>query len=158
MNTKGEALASKFEATINDFVSTVSALGDTDLQKKTPEEGWSVAATAHHAAISTSPLSEMVRSAATGSPMPSITTDQLNQGNAEHAKQFANASRDETLAVLRQVAGPVTEAVRGITDEQMARKATMPFGGEMTAEQIIENVLIGHLAGHGASIEAATKT
>jgi hypothetical protein len=31
----------------------------------------------------------------------------------------------------------------------------LPFGMEMSTEQIIENVLIGHLVGHGASIEAA---
>ena len=43
-----------------------------------------------------------------------------------------------------------------VTDEQLSRKATMPaLPMELSAEQIIEDVLIGHLSGHGASIAAA---
>ncbi len=155
MNRKTEALAARFEQASNDLASKIHALSDADWQAKTPEEGWTVAATAHHAAGSTRPISMMAQAAATGSAMPPITADGLNKMNAEHAQEYANVSREDTLALLRETTGPAAGVVRGLNDDQLAAKATLPFGGEMTAEQIIENVLIGHITHHGASIQAA---
>jgi uncharacterized damage-inducible protein DinB len=155
MVAKSEELAARFDEASKAFAGKVTALSDRAWQAKTPEEGWTVAATAHHAAGSSGAIAMMVQACATGSAMPPITMDGLNQLNADHAKQFANASREDTLALLTQTTAPAAAAVRGLSDEQLARRATMPFGMEMSTEQIIENVLIGHLAGHGASIDAA---
>jgi hypothetical protein len=155
MSSKTEALATRFEEASKDFANKIERLNDQEWRAKTPEEGWTVAATAHHAAGSTAPISMMVQAAATGSEMPSITMDGLHQMNADHAKQFANCSREETLALIRQTTGPAASIVRGLSDEQLNGKAMLPIGMEMTAEQIIENVLIGHITGHGASIGAA---
>jgi Mycothiol maleylpyruvate isomerase N-terminal domain len=155
MSNKADTLATRFEQASNEFASRLQGLSDGDWQSKTVEEGWTVAATAHHAAGSSAPISMMVRSAATGSPMPPITVDGLNQMNADHAKEFANVSREATLALLRETTGPAANLVRGLSDEQLTRKAMMPFGMEMTAEQIIEAVLIGHITGHATSITAA---
>jgi hypothetical protein len=101
-------------------------------------------------------MSTMVKSAATGSPMPEFTMDKLNQANADHAKECADVSREETLALLRQNTAPAADLVRGLSDDQLSRKTKLPIGDmELTAEQIIENVLIGHLTTHAASISAA---
>ncbi|MDP9238579.1 MAG: maleylpyruvate isomerase N-terminal domain-containing protein [Chloroflexota bacterium] len=156
MGTKTEALAAKFEQACKDFESKIRGLSDADWQAKTPEEGWTVAATAHHAAGSTGPISMIANSAATGSPMPPITADGLNQMNADHAKQYANVSREDTLALLSETTEPAADLVRGFSDEQLTGKAKLPLNGmELTAEQIIENVLIGHITTHAASISAA---
>lgn len=155
MSSKTEALAARFEQASNDFASTIQALSDADWQAKTADEGWTVAATAHHAAGSTEPISMIAQAAATGSPMPPITADGLNKMNAEHAQQYANVSREDTLALLRKTTGPAASIVRGLSDDQLSGKATLPMGMELTTEQIIENVLIGHLTGHSASIQAA---
>ena len=154
MSTKTEALAARFEQASNDFASTIKALSDAHWQAKTAEEGWTVAATAHHAAGSTGPISMIAQSAATGSPMPPITADGLNDMNAEHAQQYAHVSREDTLALLRETTAPAASLVRALSDDQLSGKATLPLGMELTAEQIIENVLIGHITGHAASIQA----
>ena len=156
MGTKAEQLAAKFEQTAKDFGSKIQGMSENEWRAKTPEEGWTVAATAHHAAGSSGPISMMVQAAATGGPMPPITADGLNQMNLEHSKQFAACSKEETLKLLNETTPQAASVVRGLTDEQLSRKATMPaLPMELSAEQIIENVLIGHLAGHGASIAAA---
>ena len=82
--------------------------------------------------------------------------EMIDAGNAQHARDFANVSREETLEVLRTKGKAAVEAVRGLTDEQLDRTAPMAFaGGEVwTAEQVIERVLIGHPMGHGESIRA----
>src|SRR6478736_6644112 len=100
MASKAEELAAKFEEAAKDFGSKIKGLSDAQWRAKTPEEGWTVAATAHHAAGSTAPISQMVQACATGGEMPPITADGLNQMNAEHAQQFANASKEDTLKLL----------------------------------------------------------
>jgi len=46
MSRKAEALAARFEQASNDFAWKIQGLSDADWQAKTPEEGWTVAATA----------------------------------------------------------------------------------------------------------------
>lgn len=154
MSTKSAALATKYENATKDFAVEIKGLSDSDWQAKTLAEGWTVAATAHHAAGVSAPMSMMVKSIATGSPMPDITAEGLNQANAVHAQEFANATREETLELLRETTGPATELIRGLEDQQLVRKAMLPLGMEMTAEQTIE-AMIGHIGSHAASIKAA---
>jgi Mycothiol maleylpyruvate isomerase N-terminal domain len=154
MSTKSEALAAKYEKATKDFAVEIKGLSDGDWQAKTLAEGWTVAVTAHHAAGISAPMSQMVKSVATGSPMPEITADGLDQANAEHAKEFAKATRDEALQLLRETSEPAAELIRGLQDEQLARKAMLPLGMEMTAEQTVE-AMIGHIGSHAASIQAA---
>ena len=155
MATKAEELAAQFEQASKDFEAAIKALSDEQWRAKTPEEGWTVAATAHHAAGGAGPISMMVAAAAGLGDMPAITPDMLNEMNAAHAKDFANVSKDDTLQVLRSTTTPAADIVRGLTDEQLARRATLPLGMELSAQEIVQMVLIGHLQGHGASMAAA---
>lgn len=155
MNSKADELAARFEQASHDMASEVEALSDDEWRAQTKEEGWTVAACAHHAAISSGPIAMMVAAAAGKGEMPGITVDMLHEMNADHARQFAGCSKEETLAALRESTRPAAAVVRGLSDAELQRTATLPLGMEMTAEQIIENVLIGHLQQHGASIAAA---
>ena len=152
---KADTLAQRFEEASRDFEAKIKALSEQEWQAKTPEEGWTVAATAHHAAGSSGPIAMMAQAAATGSAMPPITPDGLNQMNLEHSQKFAKATREETLALLKETTAPAAQLVRSFSDDQLAQRAMLPLGMELSAEQIIEMVLIGHLVGHGASIQAA---
>jgi hypothetical protein len=78
--------------------------------------------------------------------------DSLHQMNAEHAKQFANCTRDETLVLLRKNAAGAASTVRGLSDDQLDRSAPLLGGPPMTAQQVIERVLIGHVQEHHGSI------
>lgn len=155
MGSKAEDLTRRFEQASDTFIKDVEGVSDSDWLNKTTSEGWSVAACAHHAAISPEPIAAMVTAAATGGPMPPITTDMLNELNAKHAQEYAAATQDETIAAMRAQTATAANVVRGLSDEQLARSAMLPFGMEMTAEQIIENVLIGHIVGHSQSMKEA---
>ncbi len=155
MGTKAEALAARFEAASKELASKIEGISDADWHGTTPQEGWTAAACAHHAAGSSGPISMMAQAAAKGTEMPPITPDGLNQMNADHAKEFANVSKADTLALLRETTPPAAAVVRGISDDELLKKAMLPLGMELSAEQIIEMVLIGHLQGHGASMAAA---
>jgi uncharacterized protein (TIGR03083 family) len=152
MSQRAEELAAKFEQASNDLASKIQSLSDAEWRAKTPVEGWTVAATAHHAAGSPGPLSTMVAAAAGKAEMPQITQDMLNQMNADHAKQFASCSKDDALALLRETTPQAAEVLRGLSDAELQRTATMPFGMQMSAEQIAENVLVGHVIQHTQSM------
>lgn len=157
MSSKGETLAKQFEAETDALVSQVERLSDGAWRARTADEGWTVAATVRHIAASPPPLAMMVHAAATGGAMPPITEAGLDEMNAADATQFADCSRGDAIALLRQNAADAAAVVRALSDEQLARAGTLPFGMTMTAADIVTNVLIGHMAGHAASITAAAR-
>jgi uncharacterized damage-inducible protein DinB len=149
-----EEYAAQLQKTSADFGAMLERLSDDVWSAKTPEEGWTVAATARHAAGSLEPISMFVRLMATKQPMPPLTTDWLEEQNQKNAKEFASCSKQETLDALRKNTAAAEEMLRGLDDAQL-QIAGLFLGHEMTTQAAIEGVLIGHIAGHGASIAAA---
>ena len=94
-------------------------------------------------------ISGLVQKIASGESFPMPNIDKMN---AEHAVQYANATKAETLALLRQNGAAAAAMVRGLGDAQLDR-----VGGSMgmSAAQAIERVLIGHVNDHHNSIRKA---
>jgi hypothetical protein len=99
----------------------------------------------------------LVQLVANGQEVPAITMEMLDAANAQHAQEFANVSREETLELLKRDGATVTSTLRGLTDQQLDRTAPMAFAGGQawSARDLIERILIGHPTQHGASIKAA---
>jgi len=156
MSARAEELATQFEQANESLVQAIQPMSDAQWAAQTPEEGWSVAVAAHHAAASAEPLTYFVQCASTGQPLPPITPERLNGINAQHATDFANVSKQDVVAAVNKNV-PVTAALlRSLSDEQLQKAADTPFMmGGMTTEQIIQNILIGHVRGHLASIQRA---
>jgi hypothetical protein len=113
---------------------------------------------AHHVAVSHPALSGLIQAIGNGQPLPPITAELRYQGNAQHAQQFAGCTKEETLELLRANGAAAAAAVRGLIDEQLERTGTVPVFGNtsVSAQQVIERVLIGHLGMHLPSMKAAT--
>jgi uncharacterized damage-inducible protein DinB len=154
MPTRAEALASQFEAANDAAIAVVSACSDSAWRAACPDDGRSVAVVAHHIATGDAGIGTLVETAAKGLPPPPITREMIDQGNAQQAREHANATKEEVLQALREnVIGPAA-LVRGLTDEQLDRKTSI-LANEMTTEQIIQMILIGHVTGHLESIRSA---
>jgi hypothetical protein len=127
-------------------------------QRLSPPEQCTVAALAYHIADSyNGVLDSLVKPIAEGREGPRFSQDDLARGNAAAAEQNATQPKSAALERLRTQAPPAIAYVRALSDEQLARSGTLPFGGDpMTAEAVIEHVLIGHPRGHLASMQAAT--
>lgn len=158
MATKGEQLATQFEAAKKQFITIVESMSDADWKKICPAEGWPVNVTAHHAAESIAGLTGLVQMLAEQGQVPPFTLDQINSGNAEHAVRAVNATKDEVLELARTGDEKAASYLRGLTDEQLAKTAALPLmgGATMSAEQLAEGLLVGHLAGHGQSLTVAS--
>ena len=154
MAGRAAQLADQFDQANQELIQAVEQCSDGQWKATCPAEGWSVAVAAHHVAVSHEAIAGVALIAANAQPAPPFTVEMLNQGNAEHAQQFANCSKAETVALLRSGGATASEMVRGLSDEQLGR-ATQLVGNTMTAEQIIEGILIGHVHEHLQSMRAA---
>ena len=156
MGSRTEQLASQFEEANNGLLSLISGLSDEQWKKISPDEGWTVGVTANHVAESIGALTGLLQGVAAGAPIPPITQEALDAGNAANAVRTAGVTRDETAAVLRENIKSGAAAIRALNDEQLTNTATFPMG-EVTAAQIVEMIMIGHTQMHIGGIKAAAE-
>jgi hypothetical protein len=155
MSARAETLAKQFEAKAAELTGTLEKLTDADWKKTTGGEKWTVGVAAHHVAKSQRalPASQDSGRRQVGDP---FTMAMLDEMNAKHAAEFANCTRDETLALHKRGVAAAAAAVRGFSDAELDRTGT-PLQGmpPMTTQQVIENILINHIEDHLGSIRKA---
>src|SRR6266852_3797859 len=152
MKTKSEALAKQFAAKAHDAMLTLQQLSDADWKKVTDAEKWSAGVTAHHFAGALEPISSMIKAIVAGRS-PSFPIDRIDELNAQHAKDFANCTRAETVELLTKGAATAVAAIRELSDDDLAKSGTLAPGmPPMTAEQLITRGLLNHLDEHFGSI------
>jgi uncharacterized damage-inducible protein DinB len=157
MGQRSDDLAARFEAANNALIDTVQQCSDDQWKKTCSGEGWSVGVTAHHVASSHGPVAGLAQGIANGQQLPAITMEMIDAGNAQHAQEHANCTKEETIDLLRRDGQAAAEMVRGLSDEQLDRSQALPLlgGPQMSAQQIIEMILIGHPTEHTAHIKEA---
>lgn len=154
MSARAETLAKTFEAKAADMTATLEKLSDADWKKVTEAEKWPVGVTAHHVAGAHESIAGIVKTIAGGQSLPNFTMDMLNQMNADHAKQFAGCTKAETIELHKKGSAAAAAAVRGLSDEQLGKSGTVLAGmPAMTAQQIVEGILINHIDDHMGSIK-----
>jgi len=153
VEARSEALGRQIEAKARGAAALLETLSEADWKKSTEAEGWTVGVTAHHLAGALEVVAGIVTAIASGQPLGSFTTAMLDEMNAHHARAHASCTRGETIALLQTGAAAASAAVRGLTDDQLARSATV-FADllPMTVEQLAVSGLITHLDEHLASI------
>ena len=156
MSARAETLAKQFEAKAAEMTGALEKLTDADWKKATAGEKWTVGVAAHHVANSHEGITGILKTVASGKAMPPFTMAMLDEGNAKHAREFANCTKDETLALHKKGAAAAASAVRGLSDAELDRSATLMAGMPvMTAQQIVEGILIHHVDEHLGSIRKA---
>ena len=155
MAGKAEALAKQFEAKVQEATGVFDRLSDADW-KKTTSEKWTVCVVAHHVANGHEGISGIIKTVASGKSVPGFTMDMLHDMNAKHAKEFANVSKAETLALHKKNAAAAAAVVRGLTDADLGKSGTVLTGmPPMNVEQIVQGILLNHVEEHLKSIRAA---
>ena len=160
MGARAEALAKQFEASSQSLTDLITGLSDADWRKTTASaEKWPVAVVAHHVAGAHAPISNLVKAVASGQSVPNLTMAMIDEGNAQHAREFANCTKAETLELHKKGAAAAASAVRGLSDADLDKSGTVLTGmPAMTAQQVIEGILINHVNEHVGSIRATVGT
>jgi Mycothiol maleylpyruvate isomerase N-terminal domain len=153
MGAKSEALAKQFEAKAQEAVAILEKLSDADWKKVTEAEKWTVGVTAHHLARALEAVAGIVTGIVSGQSRGNFTRAMLDEMNAQHAKEHANCTRAETIALLQKGTPAAAAVVRRLSDDQLAKSATVfTDAPPMTAEQLIMGGLINHIDEHLGSI------
>jgi PhnB protein len=151
---RGETLAKQFEAKAADALAALQRLTDADWKKATAGEKWSVGVTAHHVAGAFEPISNMLKAVASGTKIPPISMADLDQMNAQHAKDFAGCTKAETIDLFKKGAALAARTVRELHEGDLAKTGTFLTGvPPMSAEQLITMGLFGHMDDHVGSIK-----
>ena len=156
--TRAEDLVKRFEQTNQDLIKTVEGCSDAQWRAQCAGEKWPVGVAAHHVAGGHEQIAGLALAIATGQPLPPITEEMMNQGNADHAKQFANCSKAETLDLLRSGGAKAASIIRGLSDAQLDRTGDFPAAGpDPVSAQWAAEITITHAQEHLTSIRAAIK-
>jgi hypothetical protein len=154
MGAKGEALAKQFETKAQEATAVLEKLNDADWKKVTDAEKWTVGVAAHHVAGSHEGITSIIQAVASGQSMGNFTMDMLHEMNAKHAKEHANCTKAETIALHKKNAAAAAAVVRGLSDDQLAKSGTVLSGAPaMSAEQVVTGILINHIDDHFGSIK-----
>jgi len=153
VRAKSEGLAKQFETKAQEAVAVIEMLSDADWKKVTAAERWTVGVTAHHLAGAFEPVAGIITGIVSGTLPGGFSRAMLDEMNARHAREHANCTRAETVALLRQGAPKAAAVVRGLSDDQLAKSGTVfTDAPPMTAEQLVMRGLIAHIDEHVGSI------
>jgi len=119
------------------------------------DTGWTIGVQAHHVASNHSIIARVLGEAAEGHPHSPLPTEKLDAINARHAEDYADITRDEVLALLRESGPAAAQAYRVLTDEQLSRAGWLIASAAPTVADLIADLAIGEITRHGEAIRAA---
>jgi hypothetical protein len=156
MSDRSETLARKVEQANNALLATVQASTPDQWKAKCADGEWTQGFASFHAASSIGFITGMVQGLASGQTLPPMTMADIDQQNAGQHQEHAGATKEQALSLIGESSSASAQMVRGLTDAQLDRKAALLTGmPELSIEQVIEMLMIGHAAGHTDSIRKA---
>ena len=159
MNQRTKELVERFTAFNNDFIAFVGNCSDEEWRKVCSGEEWTVGVVAHHVAAGHFGAIDLVRMIVAGEAMPEITMEAIDQMNAQHAKEHANCTQEEVLGLLRKNGTAFASYLEGLSEEDLVRTGYFAaIGGDVSAQQLIEMLILQSAGEHLESMKAATGT
>ena len=144
--TQAQDLVATFLKVYDEAIKTVEALTEEQWGLKTTNESWPVGVVAHHLAAQTG--IEAVEWNLSGHSTPFWTDmNALDAANAQHARDFADCTKEETLELLRGTSSHVVEVIGALTDEQLKTRCLTVGGGPSTVEQFVMITVCLHIEG-----------
>lgn len=159
MSQRTKELVARFTGFNNEFIAFVDNCSDEDWRKVCSGEGWTVGVVAHHVAAGHFGAIDFVRMIVAGEAIPEITMETIDQMNAQHAKEHANCTREEVLALLRKNGSAFAGYLEGLSEADLGRTGYLAaIGGDVSAQQLIEMVILQSGGEHLDSMKAVTWT
>ncbi|MCA1668777.1 MAG: maleylpyruvate isomerase N-terminal domain-containing protein [Thermomicrobia bacterium] len=158
MSERAEQLATELEQANAEVIAFAETCPADVWTVPCVDDGRTVAAVVRHVGGAYIAHMRLVQAVAAGESIPAMFGDwsMIHQGNAVSAEKYARADREETLASLQRNGGNLAEAIRALSDEELARTAVVPIFGDTarTTEQILESAVIAHPHGHLVGLRA----
>jgi hypothetical protein len=153
MSSRADTLAERVQQANDALRETVEQSTPDQWRARCADGEWTQGFAAFHAANSIALIPVWVGALANGEPFTPVTFEQIDQMNAGFHAENAGRTREETLEAIRANSPASVEMVRNLSDEQLDRKVAFAVGvPEMSVEQVIEMLMVGHPEAHRASI------
>ena len=159
MSQRARELAEKLEVFRSDVVAFVENCSDDDWGKSCSAEGWPVGVVARHLGASHLGVLDLAKMIVAGQALPELTTEIIDQMNAQHAEKHAGCTRDEVLGILRAKVPEFVQYVAGLSDEDLDRAGYLALlGSDVTIEKLIELVVLNPGKEHFKNMKIAVES
>ncbi len=157
MSQRAKELSERFMSFNSEVIAFVEKCSDENWEKVTSGEKWSVGVVARHIAAGHYSAFDLAKMIVDGKPLPELTNETIDHGNAQHAKKHANCTKDEVLGILREKGLSIAEYVSGLDDMDLDRTSHLSLaGGTISVQQFIENIIIHFGTEHLTNMKSAT--
>ncbi len=158
MNQRAKDLAQRLKAFNDQGIAFVENCGNEDWHTVCTWEEWTVGVTARHIGSGHYRVIGLAKMIINGEKLPDITVEQVNESGNKHARKHADCNREEVLEVLQEIGTSLVDFVTGLDDTELDSKGHLSLaGGEITAQQFLEDVILQSGGEHLANMKAATK-
>ena len=145
---RAAALAEDFAAANADALSFARSCRAEEWAVTVPGEGWSVGVVLHHIAESHADGVRWLRGMACGAGVAESAED-IDRANVAHAVRAEAVGPDQTVALLEANGALMEATLRGLGDEELARRAPFgPAGGRELATEDLAVVPARHTREH----------
>jgi hypothetical protein len=159
MSQQAIKLAGRLRAFTDDVIAFVEGCSEKSWKNVCATEAWTVGVTARHIGAGHFEALGLARMMVNGEKLPEFTMDQLTEMANEHARRHADCTREDVLEVLRRNGAALVDYVGGLSDTELKRSGHLALvGGEMTAGQFIEAVVLESGGEHLANMKAAVES
>jgi hypothetical protein len=160
MGTRAQALAARVEQGAQALASFAEQLSDEEWRIVCTDDGRSVGVLVHHVASQLIGETDVMKQMAAGKAFTGVTWAMVDEGNAAHAHEHANATQHEAAELLRRNSATTADAIRALSDEQLdlATPNSLHAGAPVTTQFWIENHPMAHAYRHLASMRAAIRS
>ena len=157
--SRANVLAKRLLLGANTLATFAEGLSDSEWNKPVLGDGRTIGVVVHHVA-NVYPLEvKLAKSLAIGNPITEATMDAINQMNADHAKEFANVGKTETIELLRKNSKIAADAVRSFTDKELDNASTVSLNANapLTVQFFVEDHALRHSYHHFSKIKETLK-
>ena len=156
MHPRAQALAEKIKAFNREMMGCVQSCTDEDWQQRCEAEDWTVGVVARHVGDGHYRVVELAKMIIAGSPLPDWTMDAVVQMANSHAREHADCTREDVLAVLESNADTLYKFIITLSEDELDRQGNMALlGGSISVQQILEILILQSGGDHLKSIRTA---
>lgn len=159
MSKRTNTLADRLEQGARALGDFASELTDAEWQMRVPKDGRKIGVIVHHVA-SVYPLEiQLALTIAEGKPITGLSSQNVDDMNAEHAKKFDAVTKEETLELLRRNSAAAAAAIRDLDEHDLDQAAPVSLNSDapLTCQFILEDHAVRHSYHHLARIRWAVK-
>jgi hypothetical protein len=149
MSDTANTLKKSFDTLNNNLISFVENCPAGDWEKVSPGETWPVGLVARHVADGHYSLLAFLQIIVAGGELPEMSMDAIDAMNEKHAADHSGCKKDEVLGMLKENGGKISSYIAGLSEDDLNRTAYFSLaGGDISAAQVVENVLISGCTEH----------